>query len=154
MAILQWRRRRPWAPTAAQTATILRLCDSYVGAYARILADGDADVRTVRRGELLRYLVAKDGTAELIESHPRTWRHPVGRGLLVLGAILAIAMIGVIVLAKFVRDSSSDAGLGWAAALCGIGLVAGFIGETLLHSQVTRTRPSAESWERVGGADF
>jgi hypothetical protein len=132
----------------------LRLGDSYVGAYARILADGDADVRTVRRGELLRYLVTEEGTARLIESHPRTWRYPLGRGLLVLGAILAIGMVAVIVLVKFLRDSSSDAGLGWAAALCGIGLVAAFIGETLLHSQVTRLRPTDESWERVGGAEF
>jgi hypothetical protein len=61
-------------------------------------------------------------------------------------------MIAVILLVEFVSDSSSYAVPGWAAALCGIGLIACFVGETLLHSQVTR--PSDETWERVGGAEF
>ncbi len=152
MAIVRWFRRASCGLTAAQSETALRLGDSCVGAYVRLHPGGNAEVRTVRKGEPFSFLVRPDGAAELLESRPRTWRYPLGRGLLFLGTTLAVTMVATIVGIKLFKDSRADAGLGWAAALCGIGLIAGFIGEGVLHSQVSR--PSGESWERVGGAEF
>jgi hypothetical protein len=61
--------RQPWRPTDAQAATARSLAESD-GAFARTHADGTAEVRTIERGALHRYIIDPDGFLELVEVAP------------------------------------------------------------------------------------
>lgn len=144
-------RQQPWHPTPQQRATADRLADHYVGAYVQTRPDGNADLRTVDHGEIRHYLISRDGATTLVTAEVRTWRHPMGYGLLITGGFLTVVMAVTLVVAQLTHFRT-EAELGWAAGLCGTGLVFGFVGQTLLTSQPRP--PGGETWEYIGGADF
>ena len=65
--IARVRREKAWRPTPAQEQTASRLADSD-GGWVRTRGDGATELRTIERGESRRYVIHKDGKAELIES--------------------------------------------------------------------------------------
>jgi hypothetical protein len=128
-----------------------RLAEHYVGAYVHTRPDGNADLRTIEDGEIRLYLISRDGAATLVTAEERTWRHPVGYGLLIAGGLMAAAMTAFLIGAQLAHvDTETE--LGWAAGLCFVGLISCFVGETLVTSQPRP--PGDETWEHIGGPDF
>lgn len=142
-------RQQRWHPTEEQRETAYRLADSYSGAAVRTRPDGSADLRTFQRGALRHYCISPDGTATLLEAWERTWRHPVGYGLLIGGSVLGIAMVVTIIVAQAAHFRTASE-LHWAMWLVGAGFVLGFAGQTMLSP----SSPPGEYWESIGGADF
>ncbi len=142
-------RRQRWHPTAEQRETAYLLADSYSGAAVRTRLDGNVDLRTFEHGALRHYRISPDGTATLLEAWDRTWRHPVGYGLLIGGSVLGVAMVVTLVVAP-ATDFRTASELQWAMWLIVVGFVLGFVGQTMLSP----SSPPGEHWETGGGADF
>lgn len=143
-------RQQRWHPTEAQRATAYRLADSYSGAAVRTRPDGSADLRTFEHGALRHYRISRDGTATtLLKAARRTWRHPVGYGLLIGGSVLAVAMVVTLIVAQ-AAHFRTESELQWAAWLVMVGFALGFTGQVLLSPSA----PPGEYWDSIGGPDF
>ena len=126
-----------------------RLADSFSGAKVRTRPDGSTDLRTFEHGALRHYRISRDGAATFVKAEARTWRHPVGYGLLIGGSVLATTMVVTIFVAQ-AADFRAASELHWAIWLMGAGFVFGFVGEALLSPGAA----TGEYWESIGGPEF
>jgi hypothetical protein len=137
--------RQPWRPTDAQAATARSLAESD-GAFARTHADGTAEVRTIERGALHRYIIDPDGFLELVEVAPQSPRYTrssyvFGVGLVVcFGSIIAgFAGEGINGLPSFPPEAVR------------VGAILGFVVTVFGLATMPRLAPPpGERWKHLG----
>jgi hypothetical protein len=137
-----FRRAAAWDPTPAQREAALRLAVSI--SYVRTDEKGTTDLRTIENNGLRRYMIARSGELELVESGDALggffWSD-------CLGATAMLLMVASVGAALFVSD-------GLAVAVC-FACFMTFLGHLALFARtfLRAVHPGNERWDRVGGPE-
>jgi hypothetical protein len=138
----------PWKPTAEQEQAAIRLSDPLIGARGRSLIDGNVELRTLKQGEIRRYVIYPDGTTTLIESRAASTHYKRVELFRTVAGLFAIALIIWLIVAQAI-DFHEEL-LGWVAGAIFVSFMSLFVTEIIMNREV---EPPGEQWQRVGGSD-
>jgi hypothetical protein len=149
MALLDRWKPEPWTPTTAQEQTAAGLADPLTGARGRTLADGSAEIRTLKDGEARYYTIRRDGTARLIESRSAS---AVYKRLDAARTVVGWVPIPTAVWLLVAQATNFHAEtVPWASGLVVFSLFFLLASEVVMNREV---EDRAQQRQRIGGADF